>query len=68
VQRGLGISFGEGEDMEWFDAHKYPEEKVRLACSLAGLNVLKVWKLDDSEMSELSLVAQFRKDTNCNSI
>jgi uncharacterized SAM-dependent methyltransferase len=50
--RKLGISFRKGEDMEWFDAHKYPEEKVRLACSLVGLKVLKVWKLDSSEMSK----------------
>jgi uncharacterized SAM-dependent methyltransferase len=51
----LGISFRQGEDMEWFDAHKYPEEKVRLACSLAELQVLKVWKVEGSEMSELLL-------------
>jgi uncharacterized SAM-dependent methyltransferase len=62
----LGFSFHAGEDMEWFDAHKYPEEKVRLACSLAGLKVLKVWKLDDSEMSELWLVTRFRTETDCN--
>jgi uncharacterized SAM-dependent methyltransferase len=48
----LGIDFHEGEEMEWFDAHKYPEEMVRLACFAAGLTVLRVWRLDGSKMSE----------------
>jgi len=45
-----GVVFWKGEEMEWFDAHKYNEKDVRTLCSMAGLEVLRAWKAKNSEM------------------
>lgn len=38
-----------GEELDWFDAHKYDEQGVRLMCSKAGLIVEKVWQAPNSQ-------------------
>lgn len=38
-----------GQELDWFDSHKYGEESVRMMCSKAHLTVLEVWKLPNSE-------------------
>jgi uncharacterized SAM-dependent methyltransferase len=48
-----GVTFRKGDEMDWFDAHKYGERDVRTLCSLAGLEVLRVWKAPQSEMRKL---------------
>ncbi|KAF2456602.1 histidine-specific methyltransferase [Lineolata rhizophorae] len=47
-----GIKFNEGEEIDWFDAHKYGEMDVRKMCIAAGLVVKSVWKAQDSEMRQ----------------
>lgn len=42
----------EGTVMEWFDAHKQNADDVRYMCSRVGLEVIKIWKVPGSEMSE----------------
>lgn len=38
-----------GQEMDWFDSHKYGENDVRLMCAKAGLTVMKSWKAPNSE-------------------
>ena len=38
-----------GEELDWFDSHKYGEINVRLMCSKAGLSVIDVWQAPGSE-------------------
>jgi hypothetical protein len=38
-----------GEEIDWFDSHKYDESHVRLMCSEAGLHISDVWKAPNSE-------------------
>ncbi|KAG5946085.1 hypothetical protein E4U53_006632 [Claviceps sorghi] len=41
-----------GEEVDWFDSHKYGENNVQIMCSKAGLSVVDVWKADDSEFRQ----------------
>lgn len=50
----LDISIKAGEKYEWFDSHKYGENNVRLMCTKAGLSVVQVLKLPESEFRESS--------------
>jgi len=42
-----------GEEVDWFDSHKYSENNVQIMCSKAGLSVMDIWKADDSEFRKL---------------
>ncbi|KAG6031871.1 hypothetical protein E4U41_007401 [Claviceps citrina] len=41
-----------GEEVDWFDSHKYCESNVRIMCSKAGLRIVDVWKADASEFRQ----------------
>lgn len=41
-----------GEELDWFDSHKYGEESVRLMCHKAGLSVIDVMQAPGSEFSK----------------
>lgn len=47
MQKGAAIP--KGQEMDWFDSHKYGEDDVRLMCSKAGLTVIKSWTAPKSE-------------------
>lgn len=49
----LGMTFCKGQEIDWFDSHKYSEDSVRLMCSKAGLVVESVWKAPGSEFRKL---------------
>ena len=39
----------QGEELDWFDSHKYGEDSVRLMCYKAGLSVIDVWQAPGSD-------------------
>ncbi|PFH55763.1 hypothetical protein XA68_17655 [Ophiocordyceps unilateralis] len=41
-----------GEELDWFDSHKYDENSVQLMCTKAGLTVIDVWQAPDSEFRQ----------------
>ena len=41
-----------GEELDWFDAHKYDENSVQIMCAKAGLTVMDIWKAQGSEFRE----------------
>lgn len=41
-----------GEELDWFDSHKYGEEEVRLMCYKAGMSVIDVWRAPGSQFRE----------------
>lgn len=45
----IGRVIAAGEELDWFDSHKYDEPSVHLMCSKAGLRVVNVWQAPDSE-------------------
>jgi uncharacterized SAM-dependent methyltransferase len=45
----IGRVFHKGEEIDWFDSHKYGEQDVRFMFRAVGLTVVKVWKAPDSE-------------------
>lgn len=45
----IGRTVLKGEELDWFDSHKYGEDDVRLMCHKAGLTVIDVWQAPDSE-------------------
>ncbi|RCI16836.1 hypothetical protein L249_2701 [Ophiocordyceps polyrhachis-furcata BCC 54312] len=45
----------EGQELDWFDSHKYNEENVQLMCSKAGLSVLDVWQAPNSQFRQYLL-------------
>ncbi|KAM4062883.1 histidine-specific methyltransferase, SAM-dependent domain-containing protein [Hirsutella rhossiliensis] len=51
----LGRVIAAGEELDWFDSHKYDEASVQLMCSKAGLSVVDVWKLPKSEFRQYLL-------------
>jgi EasF-like predicted methyltransferase len=42
-----------GEEFDWFDSHKYGETDVRIMCSKAKLDVIKVWRAPNSEFRKV---------------
>lgn len=44
-----GSVIAKGQEMDWFDSHKYGEEAVCLMCAKAGLTVIKTWKAPNSD-------------------
>lgn len=53
-----GIAFKQGEEFDWFDAHKYGPTDVTRMCSIAGLEVVADWQAPDSHMRKSSLNPQ----------
>ncbi|KAG5985891.1 hypothetical protein E4U43_005814 [Claviceps pusilla] len=51
-----------GEEVDWFDSHKYSENNVQIMCSKAGLNVVDVWKADDSEFRQYLIKLKDARD------
>ncbi|KAK2596679.1 hypothetical protein QQS21_006254 [Conoideocrella luteorostrata] len=51
-----------GEEVEWFDSHKYSESNVQLMCSKAGLSVVDVWKAQNSEFRQYLIKLKDSKD------
>lgn len=50
----IGRTIEKGEELDWFDSHKYGEENVRLMCHKAGLTVIDVWQAPGSEFRKSS--------------
>lgn len=50
----LDKTFNKGDELDWFDSHKYGEDDVRLMCAKAGLIVTKVWTAPNSEFRKFS--------------
>ncbi|KAM0466161.1 hypothetical protein ACHAPV_001115 [Trichoderma viride] len=51
-----------GEELDWFDSHKYGEESVRLMCHKAGLSVINVMQAPGSEFRQYLLKAKEEQD------
>lgn len=51
-----------GEELDWFDSHKYGEINVRLMCSKAGLSVIDVWQAPGSEFRQYLVRRKDSKD------
>lgn len=49
IELKMGRSIKKGEELDWFDSHKYGEDSVRLMCSKAGLSAINVWQAPGSE-------------------
>lgn len=45
-----GIAFSKGDELGWLDAHKFSKALIHELCQLAGLEVVKTWQAEDSEM------------------
>lgn len=45
-----GVAFRKGDELGWLDGHRFSEPAVRDISECAGLEVVQVWKADDSEM------------------
>lgn len=60
----LGRTIKRGEELDWFDSHKYGEDSVRLMCRKAGLSVINVWQAPGSEFREL-LIPNPEHDVLC---
>lgn len=52
----LNRTFKAGDELDWFDSHKYGEESVRLMCHKAGLSVINVMQAPGSEFSKCSCI------------
>lgn len=50
----VGRVIHKGEELDWFDSHRYGEDAVLLMCSKAGLAVDKVWQAPGSEFRKYS--------------
>ncbi|KJZ78613.1 hypothetical protein HIM_02004 [Hirsutella minnesotensis 3608] len=51
----LGCVIAAGEELDWFDSHKYDENGVQLMCSKAGLSVIDIWQAPGSEFRQYLL-------------
>ncbi|KAL6897185.1 histidine-specific methyltransferase [Trichoderma evansii] len=58
----LNRTFKAGEELDWFDSHKYGEESVRLMCHKAGLSVINVMQAPGSEFRQYLLKAKDEQD------
>ncbi|UKZ76506.1 hypothetical protein TrVFT333_004212 [Trichoderma virens FT-333] len=58
----LGRTIKQGEELDWFDSHKYGEESVRLMCHKAGLSVISVWQAPNSEFRQYLLKMKGEQD------
>ncbi|TQV97662.1 hypothetical protein V2A60_006599 [Cordyceps javanica] len=52
VKQKGGPVIAEGQEIDWFDSHKYSEQEVCLMCGKAGLTVIKSWALPGSEFRQ----------------
>lgn len=50
----------EGTELDWFDAHKRPQCMVRKMCAEAGLEIIRSWAVEGSEMRQYLI----RRDTS----
>lgn len=48
----LGRTISAGQELDWFDSHKYGEDSVRLMCAKAGLTVIDAWQAPGSQFCE----------------
>ncbi|KAL0941849.1 uncharacterized protein CTRU02_204612 [Colletotrichum truncatum] len=51
AEDGIQI-IGRGTELDWFDAHKRPEWMVTKMCAEAGLEVIRSWAIDGSDMRQ----------------
>ncbi|GFP54690.1 ergothioneine biosynthesis protein 1 [Trichoderma asperellum] len=58
----LNRTFKAGDELDWFDSHKYGEESVRLMCHKAGLSVINVMQAPGSEFRQYLLKAKEEQD------
>ncbi|KAI0150760.1 histidine-specific methyltransferase [Xylariaceae sp. FL1272] len=59
-----GVTFSEGDELGWLDAHKFSKPLVYELCGLAGLEVLKSWSAEKSEMYQYLLARSPREGMN----
>ncbi|GJC96671.1 DUF323 domain-containing protein [Colletotrichum higginsianum] len=52
VSETQGTTLRAGLEIDWFDAHKRSERDVRKMCAEAGLEVVKSWAIDGSDMRQ----------------
>ena len=46
-------TFNKGDEIDWFDSHKYGEVDVETMCSKAKLTMMEVWQAPESEFRKL---------------
>ncbi|OAA79323.1 DUF323 domain-containing protein [Akanthomyces lecanii RCEF 1005] len=51
-----------GQEIDWFDSHKYGEQDVRLMCGKAGLTVIKSWAAPDSNFRQYLVRPRCERD------
>ncbi|OAQ96187.1 hypothetical protein LLEC1_02264 [Akanthomyces lecanii] len=47
-----GTIIPQGQEIDWFDSHKYSGQDVELMCSKAGLTVIKSWAAPNSKFCQ----------------
>ncbi|KAJ3476229.1 hypothetical protein NLG97_g9195 [Lecanicillium saksenae] len=52
IPMGNGNAISKGQEIDWFDSHKYGEQDVRLMCCKAGLTVIKSWAAPGSDFRQ----------------
>lgn len=52
----------QGQEIDWFDSHKYSERDVRLMCSKCGLTVIKSWAAPGSEFRQYLVRPRAQRD------
>lgn len=58
-----GITFQKGDELGWLDAHKFSKALVHELCGLAGLEVVRTWQAEGSEMRRFDLpIMDIRRD------
>ncbi|KAJ6442032.1 hypothetical protein O9K51_05583 [Purpureocillium lavendulum] len=58
----LGRVISAGEELDWFDSHKYGEDSVRLMCAKAGLTVVDAWQAPNSQFFQYLLKVKDKED------
>ncbi|KAF4595567.1 DUF323 domain-containing protein [Ophiocordyceps camponoti-floridani] len=61
--RNLDRVIRAGQELDWFDSHKYDEDSVQLMCSKAGLSVIEIWQAPDSEFRQYLLKVKGKDQT-----
>ncbi|KJZ68905.1 hypothetical protein HIM_11712 [Hirsutella minnesotensis 3608] len=58
----LGGLIAKGEELDWFDSHKYGKDNVQLMCTKAGLDVIDIWQAPQSEFRQYFLKVSGKKE------
>lgn len=61
----IGRTIKKGEELDWFDSHRYDEDGVNLMCHKAGLSTIAIWQADNSEFRKSFPANQSRPNCFC---